>query len=227
MVGGLEGVADGVGGGVGVGDGEGVRGELGDVVLDCLGDVAVGGFSPVPQARTFHLVEDRVVASVDGVAAVDVGADGVAGAFVRAEGVGLVGAGVRAQDGALVDVVGVGSAAAGVVGGEAEGVEVLSYGDDGEEAVVVFVGWGGEAGFDYLARDGDGVVGLKVQAAGDGGEDGRGDVGPLVGVVFAAIDLERIGIRGSWTTHQYRNASFREGLRTCGLGLTLRLHCRG
>lgn len=45
---------------------------------------------------------------------------------------------------------------------EAEGVEVLVGGDDGEEGVVVAVGWGGEAGFDYGAGYGYWVVFLGV-----------------------------------------------------------------
>lgn len=51
-------------------------------------------------------------------------------------------------------------------------------GHDGEECVVVFVGWGGEAGFDNCASYGDGVVGLDVETAGDGGIDGGGEVVP-------------------------------------------------
>ena len=37
--------------------------------------------------------------------------------------------------------------------------------DDGEEGIVVFVGWGWEAGFDDGAGYGDGVVFLDVELA--------------------------------------------------------------
>jgi hypothetical protein len=51
-------------------------------------------------------------------------------------------------------------------------------GYDGEERVVVFVGWGGEAGFDYGASYRYWVVRLDVETAGDGGGDSRGEIVP-------------------------------------------------
>jgi hypothetical protein len=63
-------------------------------------------------------------------------------------------------------------------------------GDDGEECVVVFVGWGGETGFDDCASDGDGVVFLCVEAAGDGGGYGGGEVVPIVCGVGFPIDVD-------------------------------------
>ena len=47
-----------------------------------------------------------------------------------------------------VYVVCIGFGTAGMIEGKAEGVEILVCGDDGEEGVVVGVGWGREAGFD-------------------------------------------------------------------------------
>jgi hypothetical protein len=53
-------------------------------------------------------------------------------------------------------------------------------GDDGGEGVVVFVGWGWEAGFDDRAGYGDRVVFLEVETAGDGRGYGWGEVVPGV-----------------------------------------------
>lgn len=54
---------------------------------------------------------------------------------------------------------------------EVEGIEVFEDGDDGVEVVVVCICRRGEAGFDDLAGDGNGVRGLKVEFAGEVGED--------------------------------------------------------
>ena len=45
---------------------------------------------------------------------------------------------------------------------KAQRIKILHRRDDGEDGVVVFVGWRGEAGLDYGAGDSDGVVFLGV-----------------------------------------------------------------
>ena len=76
---------------VGVLDFHVVRGQLGQVGVDGGHNVAVGNLGAVPHAGALHLVEDGVVAAVDLVAAVDVGADQVAVRGAGAEELGLVG----------------------------------------------------------------------------------------------------------------------------------------
>ena len=56
---------------------------------------------------------------------------------------------------------------------------------------MVRVGWGREEGFDGLAREGDRVRGLEVQAAGKGVEDLWGDVGPFVSGIASAVCMDR------------------------------------
>lgn len=82
------------------------------------------------------------------------------------------------QDSFLVDVICVCFAAARMVGREAERIEVLICSYYGGEGVVVFVGGRGEARFDYGAGEGDGVIGLDVQTAGDGGGYVGGEIVP-------------------------------------------------
>ena len=103
-------------------------------------NVAPGNFPPVPHPRAFHLVENWVVAPIDGVAPVNVRADRIPLARIMTERIGLVGAGVGAQHSVFVDIVSVGAAAAGVVGGKVEGVEVLGYSYNGGKGVMVSVG---------------------------------------------------------------------------------------
>lgn len=121
-----------------------MRGEARKVGADCGSDVTAGDLGPVPHPCAFHLVEDRVVAAVDGVSAIDICGDEETIGEVGAECVCLVGGGMGAQDSGGVDIVRVGLAAAWMVGGEAERIEILRRGDDGIEMVVVAVGWGGE-----------------------------------------------------------------------------------
>lgn len=71
--GGLQGVALGVEGRVGVLDYEIMLGQLLEVFLDLGDQLGAGGkVVAVPCQGTFHLVEDGVVAAVDGVSAVDI-----------------------------------------------------------------------------------------------------------------------------------------------------------
>lgn len=74
---------------------------------------------------------------------------------------------------------------------EAEGVEVLVYADDGGERVVQ--GEVGEAGFDEAPGEGDGMGGLEMQTSWESGKDGRGNVGPGVGLVRAVFEGESLG----------------------------------
>ncbi|EAU38027.1 phenylalanyl-tRNA synthetase, mitochondrial precursor [Aspergillus terreus NIH2624] len=196
----LQRVAVRVDGGVGVVDGDVVGGDFGDVATNGGGGGGgVGewvGLRTLPQHGALHLVEDGVVAAVDGVAAVDVGDDGVAdlvraGRLVAVEllEVGLlVGAGVGAQDGLVVDVVGVGAAAARVVGREAQHVKVVRRRDDRVRLGVVAVDRAWERALDQLARDGERVVLLQVETASDVREDGVRRVGPVVRAVGFAFD---------------------------------------
>lgn len=91
------------------------------------------------------------MASVNGVASVDVCADGVTLAGILAEYLSFMGAGVGSQDGIFVNVVCIRAVSAGMVFGEAEGIEVLGYGDNGGETVVVGECRGREAGFEEFA----------------------------------------------------------------------------
>lgn len=200
---GLEGVALRVRGGVVVFDGDAVGGDAADVVPDGgrgLGCVLQGfGRGPLPQHGALHLVEHRVVAAVDGVAAVDVRDDGVAdlfgaGVFIAADllEVGLlVRACVRAQHRLLVDVVGVCAAAARVVRGEAEHVEVLGCRYDWVFLAVVAEYGARELALDELSGDRQRVVLVEVQAAPDVGEDRLGGVGPFVCRVGLSVDRQR------------------------------------
>lgn len=128
--------------------------------------------------------------SIDGISSVNIRADRIPVARILAKDIRLVGAGVGPQNGVFVDVVCVCPAAARMIGGEVEGVEVLRYGDDGGKGVVVSVCWRGEMRFNQLTGQEDGVGGLKVKTAGDGGEYGGGDIGPRVGGVDSPIDGE-------------------------------------
>lgn len=64
---------------------------------------------------------------------------------------------------------------------------------------MVFVGWGGETGFDYRAGEGDGVIWLDVETSGDGGcYIGREIVTGIfrVGFAFELYSLGSCGLLG-------------------------------
>jgi hypothetical protein len=77
---------------VGVFDSDIVLGDLLYVLPYDLGErlALFFGLLPVPSSCTFHLMEHGVMASVDGIASVDIRADKVALTFVVAKCVGLV-----------------------------------------------------------------------------------------------------------------------------------------
>jgi hypothetical protein len=69
-------------------------GKLLHITPDCRRYVAIRHLGTIPGPSAFHLVENRVVALVDGISAVHIGRDKIAIAFVGTEGVCLVGAGM-------------------------------------------------------------------------------------------------------------------------------------
>lgn len=93
--------------------------------------------------------------------------------FIFPKRIRLMSGSVRAKHCAGIEIISVGFRPPDMVRWKAQGVKVLLGTDDREQVVVSLVPW--ETGFDELAGDGQGVVGLSVEAARDGGEDaGRG-----------------------------------------------------
>ena len=92
------------------------------------------------------------------------------------------------QNSVSVEIVSIGSTPTRVVRWEAEGIEVLGDGDDGGEIVVVAVGRRGKACLDQSARQSYGVRRLEMQAALEGGDDRRRNVGPIVCRICFPID---------------------------------------
>ena len=79
--------------------------ELAEVLPHSVRDISAGHFPSIPDPSTFHLVEDRVVASVDGITAIDVSAYYVAATLVVFEKLSFMRAGVGAENGILIDVI--------------------------------------------------------------------------------------------------------------------------
>jgi hypothetical protein len=107
-------------------------------------------------------MEDRVMASVNGISAVDICADEIAFALVCSKDVGLVGAGVCPQNGILVDIIGVCLASPWVMRWKAERIEVLMCSYHWEERGMVFVGWCGELRLDDGSSYRNGVIFLYM-----------------------------------------------------------------
>jgi hypothetical protein len=137
-------------------------------------------------------VEHGVVAPVDLIPPVHVGADQVAIAGAGAEDGGLVRAGVCAQQRVAVDVEGLGVCAARMVGWEAERVEILVRRHHRVEVVVGNVLWRGELGLENLPCDGYWVVFLEVDFAIGGCKDVLGNIVPFIGRICFAIDCYRL-----------------------------------
>src|SRR6266487_5880620 len=83
------------------------------------GNVTSRNLRPVPDPRTFHLVEARIMTSVNGITTIDVRTNQVSVALISFESVCLVSTGVGTQDSIFVDVVCVCTTAAWVVYREA------------------------------------------------------------------------------------------------------------
>ena len=94
-----------------------VLGDPGDVVVDYFGQALAcllrGLSTPCP--GSFHLVENRIMGPVNGIASIYVGTDEVALAFVGAKDISLMRRCVGPQYCVFVDIVRVGSAAADVI----------------------------------------------------------------------------------------------------------------
>lgn len=143
-------------------------------------------------------MKDRVVATVNGITSVDIGDHGVSDFFwanllipvdlleIRL----LVCACVCAQHRLVVDVVSIGARATRVVRREAQDIEVLCGCDDGVLLGVVAEYGGGELALDEFASNGERVILVEVESSSDMGQDCVGGVGPLVGGIGVALDLQ-------------------------------------
>ena len=118
--------------------------------------------------------------SVNSISSVNVCTDCVSIALVSAEDFGFMGGCVGPQNSVFVKIVSIGSAPTRVVRWEAKRIEILSDGDDGREIVVVAVGRRGKACLDQPARQSYRVRGLEMQAALEGGDNRRRNIGPIV-----------------------------------------------
>ena len=102
------------------------------------------------------------MAPINCISSVYIRADQETLTLVRSEDICLVCTRVRPQNCVFIDIVGICLASSWMVERKSERVEVLVGGYDGEEGVVVLVGWVREAGFDDCAGYSDGVVFLYV-----------------------------------------------------------------
>src|SRR5687767_4229698 len=83
-------------------------------------DVAIGNSVPVPGSSSLHLVESRVVCSVNSIPSVDIRRDEVSVTLILLESVGLMCACMCSKQCGFIDVVCIGKGPARVVGWEAE-----------------------------------------------------------------------------------------------------------
>lgn len=81
------------------------------------------------------------MASINGIASVDICANGVAFTCALSKDFGFVCACVGPQNGVFVYVIGIGTISARVVGRKAKRIKILEYGDDGIKIVVMGVSW--------------------------------------------------------------------------------------
>lgn len=157
---------------------------------------------PLPQHCTLHLVEDRVVATVNRITTIDIGDHGIPDllwarlliAVDLLEICLLVCASMCAQYRLVVDVVGIRPAATRVVRRETENVKVLRSCDNGVLFKVVAEYWRWELALNEFAGNGEGVVLVEVEASTDVREDRVWSVGPLVGGIGISFNLE-VGLR--------------------------------
>jgi len=143
-------------------------------------------------------VKDWIVAAVNGITPVDIGDHGVSD-FLRAslliavdllEICLLMCACMCAQHRLVVDVIGIRARTPWVVRREAQDVEVLRGRDDGVLLRVVAEDGRGELALNELTSNGERVVLVQVESSPDMGQDCVGSVGPLVGGVGIALDLD-------------------------------------
>lgn len=172
---------------VGILDLDIVGGQTCEVGVDSSNNVAMGHLVAIPHARAFHLVKDRVVAAVDLVPSIDIGADQIAIAGTGAEESRLVGACVCPQQSLAVDVIRVGAATTRVVRGKAQRVKVLMGRDYGVEVVMIAVRRPGKLRFKNLSGNEHRVILSEVELATRRGEDVGGDIVPGVGRICFTV----------------------------------------
>src|SRR5277367_1316200 len=118
------------------------------VFPDCGRYVPVWNLRTIPHPCSLHLVENWVVTSVDGISSVYICTDEVSFALVCSEYIRLMRTRVCPQNRISVNIVCICLTSPGMVFWEAQRIEVLMCRYNGEECVVVFVGWVWESRFD-------------------------------------------------------------------------------
>lgn len=174
-------------------DNEVGSGDCGHVSSELLNQSLLGGvvFS-LPGSSSLHLMERRVMSSVNGVSTVNVGSDEETGRLGVLETVDLMGTSVSSKKGVVVDIVGVSLGSSRMVLGESELVKVLVFADDWMKVVVGSVAHTLESLLNDRSDDSNRMGVLKVQVSTNQRRDGRCDVGPFVNSMLLAVHQSRL-----------------------------------
>lgn len=162
----------------------------------------------LPGASTLHLVEDRIMGTIDGVSSIDICRQCVPfliGTFLFVVlhtliVIGLVRTGMCSQHGLLIDIVGIRPTAAGMVRRETQDIEILGGGDDGKLLDVIAEDWVRELTLYQLPGDRKGMVLFEINVTPNVGEDVVRCVRPLIdGVRFPLNGNVLVGLCGKFS----------------------------